>query len=108
MMQEYDIRRGHQKDLEGGKLKALMEEIFGNASEEGGFIVSKFGALDKLMVGWDGGAVLKVETLMNKDAGVDAAASTVKAYYIFLERATGFTSKERGKRLQKKAKEGKL
>ena len=107
-MQDYDIRRGHQKELEGGKLKALMQQIFGNASEEGGFLVAKFGALDKLTVGWDGGAVLKVETLMRKGASTDDAASTVKAYNIFLERATGFTSKERSKRLQKKAKEGKL
>lgn len=107
-MQDYDIRRGHQKDLEGGKLRAMMQEIFGNASEEGGFLISKFGALDKLTVGWDGGAVLKVETVMNKAADNEAAAKTVKAYNIFLERATGFTSKERGKRLQKKAKEGKL
>ncbi|HPD08781.1 MAG TPA: DUF5611 family protein [Methanomassiliicoccales archaeon] len=36
------------------------------------------------------------------------AADTIKRWNDFLERATGFTSKERRNRLQKKAKDGKL
>jgi len=107
-MQEYDIRRGHQNELEGGKLKAMMQEAFCNVAEEGDMLVSKFGALSRLTVGWDGHNILKVETVMDKTAAPEAAQSTVKAYYAFLEKATGFTSKERSKRLQKKAKEGKL
>ena len=107
-MQDYELKRGHQKNLEGGKLKALMQDIFGNVAEEGGMLVSSFGALDKLKVGWEGGTALKVETVMNKAADTDTAAKTIRAYNDFLERATGLTSKERGKRLQKKAKEGKL
>jgi hypothetical protein len=107
-MQEYDIRRGHQKELEGGKLKSMMQEAFGNVADEGDMLVSKYGALSKLTVGWDGKSILKVETVMDPNVAPDVAQSTVKTYYAFLERATGFTSKERGKRLQKKAKEGKL
>jgi hypothetical protein len=38
----------------------------------------------------------------------DVAGSTIKAFNTFLERVTGYTAKERGKRAQKKAKEGKL
>jgi len=34
--------------------------------------------------------------------------NTIKAYNTFLEKVTGYTAKERGKRAQKKAKEGKL
>jgi hypothetical protein len=107
-MQEYDIKRGHQKTLEGGRLKAMMQEIFGNVKEEGGMLISNFGALDKLAVGWDGKNLLKVETAMNPKVDPALAAGTIKAYNKFLEAATGMSSKERGKRLQKKAKEGTL
>ncbi len=107
-MQEYEIRRGHQKELEGGRLKQMMEEAFGNVADEGTFIVSKYGALAKLTIGWDGKHTLKVETAMDPNVAPDVAQSTIKTYYAFLERATGFTSKERGKLLQKKAKNGRL
>ena len=107
-MADYEIRRGHQKELDGGKLKSMMQEAFGNVSEEGALLVSKYGALAKLSVGWDGKYSLKVDTQMDPNVAPDVAQSTIRKYYEFLERATGFTAKERGKRLQKKAKEGKL
>lgn len=107
-MQEYDIKRGHQKTLEGGHLKAIMQELFGNVKEEGENLISNFGALDRLSVGWDGKNLLKVETVMNPKVDPAVAGDTIKAYNKFLEAATGMSSKERGKRLQKKAKEGKL
>ena len=107
-MQDYEIRRGHQKELEGGKLRQMMQEAFGNVAEEGAFLVSKYGAISKLTVGWDGKNTLKVDTQMDPNVAPDVAQTTIKKYYEFLERTTGFTSKERGKRLQKKAKEGKL
>jgi len=107
-MQDYDIKRGHQKTLEGGGLKAMMKEIFGNVKEEGGMLISNYGALDRLTVGWDGKNALKVETVMNPKVDTALAGDTIKAYNKFLEAATGMSSKERGKRLQKKAKEGTL
>ncbi|MEM4729915.1 MAG: DUF5611 family protein [Thermoplasmata archaeon] len=107
-MQDYEIRRGHQKNLEAGGLRAMMQEVFGNVAEEGGALVSSYGALARLTVVWDGGGVLKVETKMNPSVPPDVASSTIKAYNAFLERATGFTAKERAKRLQKRAREGKL
>jgi hypothetical protein len=39
---------------------------------------------------------------------LDVQGETLRRWNVFLEQATGFTSKERSKRLQKKAKEGKL
>ena len=107
-MQDYEVRRGHQKELEGGKLKLMMQEAFGNVAEEGALLVSNYGALAKLKVGWDGKYSLRVETVMDPKVAPDVAQSTIKTYYAFLERATGFNAKERSKRLQKKAKEGKL
>jgi hypothetical protein len=42
---------------------------------------------------------------MDPTVANDVAAQTIKAYNTFLERATGYNAKERGKRAQKKAKE---
>lgn len=107
-MQDYEIKRGHLRLLEGGRLRAMMEEVFGNVSEEGGALVSSFGALAKLTVIWDGGDALRVETRMDPKVPPDVAQRTIKAYNTFLEKATGFTAKERARRLQKRAKEGRL
>ena len=85
-----------------------MQEIFGNAQEKDGKLVASFGAL-KEIAAWPGKKnVLVVDTKMDPSVGNDVAQQTIKAYNTFLEKATGFTTKERGKRVQKKAKEGKL
>ena len=107
-MQEYEVRRGHQENIEPAKLKAHMQEIFGNAQEKDGKMVSSFGAL-KEIAAWSGKKnVLVVDTKMDTSVGDDLALQTIRAYNTFLEKATGYTSKERGKRVQKKAKEGKF
>jgi hypothetical protein len=51
---------------------------------------------------------LIVNTTTDTKAKADVASDTIKQYNVFLEKATGFNSKERRTRLQKKAKEGKL
>lgn len=107
-MQEYEVRRGHQDNIEPAKLKAHMQEIFGNVAEKDGKLISSFGAL-KEIAAWPGKKnIIVVDTKMDPTVADDVAQQTIKAYNIFLERATGFTAKERGKRAQKKAKEGKL
>ena len=107
-MQEYEVRRGHQENIEPDKLRAHMKEAFGNVEERDGKLVSSFGAL-KEMVAWPCKKnVLCIDTKMDTNVGNDVARDTIKAYNTFLEKATGLTSKERGKRTQKKAKDGKL
>jgi hypothetical protein len=107
-MQEYEVRRGHQENISPEKLKAHMKEIFGNVDEKDGKCVSSFGAL-KEIVAWPAGKnLLGIDTKMDTTVANEVAQETIKAYNKFLETATGFTSKERGKRLQKKAKDGKL
>jgi len=107
-MQEYEVRRGHQENIEPAKLKALMQEIFGKAEERDGKMVSSFGALKEIAAWSSKKNILMVDTKMDPTVADDVAQQTIKAYNTFLGRATGFTSKERGKRVQKKAKEGKL
>src|SRR5512136_1320766 len=106
-MQEYEIRRGLQENIELPRLRIHMEEAFGKVEERDGKLVASFGALKEIAV-WPSKKALAVDTKMDPTVANDVAASTIKAYNAFLEKVTGYTAKERGKRAQKKAKEGKL
>ncbi len=102
-MQSYELKRGLAKRIEGGNLKALVASVFGAAGESDGRIVTQYGALEKLAT-WTDGKSLFVNTVMNPRVGDDVARSTIAKYNQFLERATGYTTKERSKRAQVKTK----
>jgi len=106
-MQEYEVRRGQAENVAPDKLKATMQDIFGNVEEKDGKMVTNFGALKPLSA-WSCKKNLCVDTKMDHTVPDEVAGSTIKAFNTFLERVTGYTAKERGKRAQKKAKEGKL
>ncbi len=106
-MQEYEIKRGFQDNAQPDKLRVFMQEAFGNVQEKEGKLSSSFGALKEIQA-WSGKKTLIVQTTMDPTVSNDVAGSTIKAYNTFLEKVTGLTAKERGKRAQKKAKEGKL
>src|SRR5207244_11221296 len=61
--------------------------------------------LEKMVV-WTDGKKLFVDTTMKSGVPDHVATDTIKAYNAFLERATGLTAKERGKRAQQAAKKG--
>ena len=105
---EFDIKKGHGASLEGDGLKALMIEIFGNVREENGGYVTSFGATTRFDVKLLSKTSIYVNSQSDTNASIDAMKESGTKYNVFMERVTGFTSKERSKRLQKKAKEGKL
>jgi hypothetical protein len=105
---EYDIRKGHYASVEGDKVKQIMSSVFGNAKVEGDKFVSSFGAITRLEVKVLSKTAMDITSTTDKTASIEIQTETVKQWNKFLEQATGFTSKERSKRLQKKAKEGKL
>ena len=105
---EYDIRKGHYPKIEGDGLKDIMGMTFGNVKMEGDKLVSSYGAITKVEAKVLSKTALDVVSESDKTASLDVQADSVKRWNVFLEQATGFTSKERSKRLQKKAKEGKL
>jgi hypothetical protein len=105
---EYDVRKGHYASVDGDKLKEIISSIFGNAQVEGDKFVSSFGAITRLEVKVLSKTAMEISSTTDKTASIEVQAETVKRWNKFLEQATGFTSKERSKRLQKKAKEGKL
>lgn len=102
-MQTYELRRGWGKQIEGRSLRTLVEAVFGPALEADGKVVTSFGALAKLTT-WTDGKSLFVETVMNPQVPEDVARTTISAYNQFLEKGTGYTTKERAKRAQAKAK----
>jgi hypothetical protein len=105
-LQEYDIKRGHYKNIEGEKLKILIESTFGKVDIEDNKYSVYYGALQPLTTWLEGNNVLCIETTMKKDVSDDEINETIRRYNKFLESATGFNSKERVKRSKKKS-EGK-
>jgi len=104
-MRDYELRRGVGKTLEGDGLRKIAVDVFGEAGVDGQSVIVSFGALEKL-VAWTDGKRLFVETTMTSGVPDHVATDTIKAYNTFLERATGYSAKERGKRTQKAAKQG--
>jgi hypothetical protein len=105
-----DIKRGHWRNIEGEGLRDLLVEHFDTApsEDEDGWLRIEYGALKPLAIKVLSKTEMVVETTSNPDVTPDVASDTIRRYNRFLEAATGFNSKQRSKRLQKKAKEGKL
>ncbi len=106
-MRAYELRRGHGKNLEGDNLRAIAAEVFGSSTKEGDKVVASFGAIERLTA-WTDGKQLYVEMAMKAGVPDDVASDTIARNNRFLEAATGYSAKERSKRAQKAAKEGKL
>ncbi len=106
-MRAYELRRGHAKNLEDDKLRAIAAEAFVSATVEDGKVVLSFGAIDKLTA-WTDGKQLFVDMVMKPGVPDDVATDTIARNNRFLEAATGYSAKERSKRAQKAAKDGKL
>jgi hypothetical protein len=107
-MVEYDIKRGWYKNVEGGKLKELMEEHFGEVVEDRDLLVASFGAIKRLEVKLIGKANIHLVTESDTNVSDSSVLETKKRLNNFVEAATGFNAKQRMKRAQQKAKEGKL
>jgi hypothetical protein len=101
-LKEYDIKRGHFKNINGDKFKELLEETFGDVKfEEEKFKIS-FGALQPLTTWLKSKDILCVDTQMDTNIAEEEINDTIKRFNKFLENATGFTAKERVKRAKKK------
>ncbi|MGM0510133.1 MAG: DUF5611 family protein [Thermoplasmatota archaeon] len=101
---KYDVKRGHYKNIEGDKLKDLMEDIFGSVDEEEDKLITDYGAIDSLEVWTEGKTGLWVDVEMDDDAEGEEAMDTISKWNDFLLKATGFNAKKRRKRAKKKAK----
>ena len=90
---EYKLKRGFSPDLE--RIKSLLEEEFSSeVQQEGQKLTLSYGAL-KSIEAWIEGKKLAVVTQSAPDASDDVVLDTNKRYRNFLEKATGYTAKQR-------------
>lgn len=102
-MREYDFKRGFTCDL--GRIRSIMEDLFGEVEEREGKIITRWGSLSKLAVWVDEQKkVMCVETESNPSCDRDTIRKTIDKFNEFLERATGYSSRERRKKLMRDAK----
>ncbi len=100
-MENYDIKRGNHTKVEGDMLNSLMMSIFGNCEVIDGWCTSRYGAMQPIRAKVVSKKELSVEIVTVK-IPEDRVLDTMKKRNLFLEEATGFTSKERLKRLKQK------
>jgi hypothetical protein len=101
-MQSYPVRATHRKGLAPEPLGELLRTHFEGVSVADGVASASFGAIVRIAVR-PNGRELSVDVTMNPKVPEDVAAETVQRYNRFLEEATGYSAKERAKRLRKSA-----
>ena len=101
-MTNYPVRTTHRARLTPEAIAETAREAFGSADIDGGTVTVAYGALIKLSVRPEG-RELSVTTAMDPKVSAEVAGDTVRRYNRFLEQATGYSSKERAKRLKKSA-----
>lgn len=103
-MQTYPVRTTHRKNLELLTLGAIAQKHFPSVEVGAGDVRASFGAIEQLIVRAEGRA-LGIEVRMNPRVDNAVAAETIARYNRFLEELTGYTAKERARRLRKSAGE---
>ena len=66
-MQDFEVKRGHGKTLEDGGLKSLMEEEFGEITDEGTVMVASFKATFYI---YHNGGLVKRYTPISSSSGL--------------------------------------
>ena len=99
-VQRYPVKPTHRSGLEPVTLTGVAQEAFGEAERDGDRVVTKFGAIRHLRLRGVG-RELEVDIEMDPKVSPEIAAETVRRYNRFLEAATGYSAKERAKRLRK-------
>ncbi|MEA1894208.1 MAG: DUF5611 family protein [Euryarchaeota archaeon] len=98
-MTEYPIKRGQK--LDDDLIRETMKECFGcDAEMEDGKFVISYKSL-KRMEAWLDGKQLCVHTESNMDADLGDVSDANRCFRRFLESTTGFTAKQRTKKMKK-------
>jgi hypothetical protein len=101
---EYSFKRGFRPELE--RIKTALEEEFPTEiREEGGRLFLSYSALKSIEV-WIEGKKMLVITEPSGEVGDEEILDTNKRFRNFLEKATGYTAKQRLKQAKKEASKG--
>ncbi len=103
-MQKYPVRASHRRNLEVAALGAIARTHFTVVEVLPTEVQAAYGALERLTAKPDGRA-LAVDVRMNPRVDDGVARETIARYNRFLAEVTGFSSKERSRRLKKSAAE---
>lgn len=101
-MQKYPVRASHRKGLDGASLQGTLSAHFEGVTATGESASGSYGAIARITVRAEG-RELAVDVAMNPKVPDSVAAETIQRYNRFLKDATGFSSKERARRLRKSA-----
>jgi len=99
-VQSYPVRTSHRKNLELGAIAAIAKNHFTTVTVGPAAVEASFGAIEQLSARPDGKA-LSIDVRTNPKVDVEVARESVARYNRFLEEVTGFSAKERAKRLRK-------
>ena len=101
---DYSFKRGFKPDMERIR-KVLEEEFLAEIKEENGKLLLSFGALKKIEVSING-KKLNVTTESDLGTSDELALDTNKRFRNFLEKATGYTAKQRLQMAKKEVSKG--
>jgi hypothetical protein len=101
-VQRYPVRPSHRKNLTGASLVEIARNHFDAAEPDGDSVTTSWGAIDRLSARGEN-KELRVDLTMNPKVDNQIASETIARYNRFLEEATGYSAKERAKRLRKTA-----
>lgn len=100
-MQEYDIKRQLKGSLSSESIRQMLQEEFGQVSEKDGHLVVSYGAIERLECWLSDKKRVCVITVSRGGVSDSDAAETIAKYNRFLQRVTGYSSKERRKKAMK-------
>ena len=101
-MQRYPVRLSHRAGLTPTGIQAVCRNWFEEVQVAGDRVAGRYGAISAIQV-WPDGRELAIEMTMDPKVPEDVARETIRRYNRFLEEVTGYSSKERAKRLKKSA-----
>jgi len=101
-VQRYPVRTSHRSQLSAETLQQKLAAEFESARIEAGVATAQYGALERISAHAEG-RELEIDVTMNPKVPEEVARETIARYNRFLEAATGYSSKERAKRLRASA-----
>lgn len=101
---DYSFKRGFKPDIE--RIRNVLEEEFpAEIKDDGGKLTISYGAMNSIAV-WIENKRLNVVTESSTGASDDTILDTNKRFRNFLEKATGYTAKQRLQMAKKEVSKG--
>jgi hypothetical protein len=103
-VQDYPVRASHRGNLTPERLAELLRTHFDASEVSSDGAAASYGAISRIAASANGRS-LRVDVTMNPQVPGEVQRETIARYNRFLEDATGYSAKERAKRLRKSASE---